>query len=146
MIYFADYFKVTEFDIEKYGTFNISLISDLPLFIDPFLIFGSRKPEYQELHNNILRYIKFLKDKTPLYPPTVSQLKAWYTFHEIKQNWLGYSEFGNSGSGLGLDFAKSFSSNLKIVFDDLGKERITVSSHLEKACLFEIRCWKGQYK
>lgn len=138
MIYFTDFFQVTDNDIEKYGAFNISLINDLPLFIDPFLIFGSKKAEYQKLHVDILRYLKFLKDKTYDSPPSLSQLKAWYTFHEVKQNWFGYSTIGNAGSGLGLDFARSFSSNLKIVFDDLGKEKITMTSHLEKACLFEI--------
>jgi hypothetical protein len=138
MIYFTDFFQVTENDIEKYGAFNISLINDLPLFIDPFLIFGNKKSEYQRLHTDILKYLKFIKDKVENSSPSLSQLKAWYTFHEVKQNWLGYSTLGNAGSGLGLDFAKSFSSNLKIVFDDLGDERITMSSHLEKAGLFEI--------
>jgi hypothetical protein len=138
MIYFADYYQVNESDIEKYGAFNISLINDLPLFIDPFLIFGSKKPEYQKLHIDILKYLKFLKDKASIGLPGLSQLKSWYSFHEVKQHWLGFSKFGNSGSGLSLKFARSFSSNLKIIFDDLGKERITISSHLEKACLFEI--------
>jgi hypothetical protein len=138
MIYFSDFFQVPEKEIEKYGAFNISLINDLPLFIDPFLIFGSKTDGYKKLHDSILRYLKFLKDKTEYSPPGRGQLKAWYTFHEIKQNWLGYSTIGNAGSGLGLDFAKSFSSNLKTVFEDLGKEKITITSHLEKACLFEI--------
>jgi len=59
-------------------------------------------------------------------------------FPEVKQNWFGYSKIGNKGSGLGRDFGKSMSSSMHIVFDDLGKERITQSSHLEKAGLFEI--------
>jgi hypothetical protein len=138
MIYFSDFFQVPEKDIEKYGAFNISLINDLPLFIDPFLIFGSKSDDYKKLHDSILRYLSFLKNKTENFHPSLGQLKAWYTFHEVKQNWLGYSTIGNAGSGLGLDFAKSFSSNLKTVFEDLGKEKITMTSHLEKACLFEI--------
>jgi hypothetical protein len=138
MVYFADYFKICESDIENYGAFNISLINDLPLFIDPFLIFGNKKSEYQKLHNDILRYLKFLKDKTDQNPHDIGRLKSWYLFPEVKQNWFGYSVFGNSGSGLGLHFAKAFSTNLQLVFEDLGKETITTSSHLEKACLFEI--------
>jgi len=54
------------------------------------------------------------------------------------QNWFGYSKVGNNGSGLGEKFGRSMSSSMHIVFDDLGKERITQSSHLEKAGLFEI--------
>lgn len=138
MVYFADYFNLSESDIENYGAFNLSLINDLPLFIDPFLIFGNKKSEYQKLHSDILRYLTFLKGKTNTLFREKGQLKSWYLFPEVKQNWFGYSAFGNSGSGLGLKFARSFSSNLQLVFEDLGKEMITVSSHLEKACLFEI--------
>jgi len=43
MAYFIDYFKVRESDFENYGAFNISLICDLPLFIDPFLLYSSKK-------------------------------------------------------------------------------------------------------
>ncbi len=37
-IYFSDFFEVDEKIIEDYGALNISLINDLPLFIDPFLL------------------------------------------------------------------------------------------------------------
>jgi hypothetical protein len=36
-LYFSDYFEVSEEALDQYGAFNISLASDLPLFIDPFL-------------------------------------------------------------------------------------------------------------
>lgn len=42
-VYFSDFFNVNPDDIEKYGAFNISLINDFPLFIDPFLLFNSNK-------------------------------------------------------------------------------------------------------
>lgn len=48
-IYFSDFFDVDEKTLETYGAFNISLINDLPLFIDPFLLFGSKEGEYQML-------------------------------------------------------------------------------------------------
>jgi len=51
-LYFSDVFGVTEKTLDQYGAF-ISLITDLPLFIDPFLLFYSDKPEYQKLHNDI---------------------------------------------------------------------------------------------
>ena len=137
-IYFSDFFNVSSERIEDYGAFNVSLINDLPLFIDPFLLFGSTKPEYQKLHNDILRYLSFLKEKSAIGIRDLSQIKSWYLFPEVKQNWFGYSKVGNKGSGLGKDFGKSMSSSMHIVFDDLGKERITQSSHLEKAGLFEI--------
>lgn len=138
MIYFSDFFGIDERLIEDYGAFNISLINDLPLFIDPFLLFGSTKSEYQVLHNEILEYLKFLKVKSEEGISDKAQIIAWYKFSEVKQNWLGYSLKGNSGSGLGFKFGESFSSNLSRVFHDLGNETVTLSSHIEKAALFEM--------
>ena len=63
-IYFSDFFNVNPDKLEDYGAFNISLINDLPLFIDPFLLFGSKKEEYQKLHKSILTYLSFLKLKS----------------------------------------------------------------------------------
>lgn len=137
-IYFTDFFNTPTDTLENYGAFNLSLINDLPLFIDPFLLFGSKKPEYLELHKSILAYLTFLKTKSEAGITEISQIKSWYLFPEVKQNWFGYSKVGNGGSGLGEKFGKAMSSSMHIVFDDLGKEKITQSSHLEKAGLFEI--------
>ena len=137
-IYFSDFFEIDASTLEDFGAFNISLINDLPLFIDPFLLFGSKKPEYQELHNSILKYLTFLKTKAENGINDFAEVKSWYLFPEVKQNWFGYSKVGNSGSGLGKKFGKAFSSSIHIVFDDLGKEQVTQTSHLEKAGLFEI--------
>jgi hypothetical protein len=137
-IYFTDFFNVSKDGLDEYGAFNISLINDLPLFIDPFLLFGSKKHEYQELHESILKYLTFLKLKSENGVSSTSQIKSWYLFPEVKQNWFGYSKVGNGGSGLGIQFGKAMSSSMHIVFDDLGQERITQTSHLEKASLFEI--------
>lgn len=34
MVYFTDFFNINEDVLNQYGAFNISLINDLPLFID----------------------------------------------------------------------------------------------------------------
>jgi hypothetical protein len=60
-IYFSDFFEVEPEKLKNYEAFNISLLNDLPLFIDPFLIFCSEKPEYQQLHNSIIDYLFFFK-------------------------------------------------------------------------------------
>ena len=49
-IYFSDFFNVSRETIEREGFFDISLLNDLPLFIDPFLIFCSEKAEYQAIY------------------------------------------------------------------------------------------------
>lgn len=64
-LYFSDYFEVSEEAPGSIrGAFNISLVSDLPLFIDPFLLSNSDKPEYRRLHDSIIDYLRFLRDKS----------------------------------------------------------------------------------
>ncbi len=136
-VYFSDNFKVDQDVIERYGAFNISLVTDLPLFIDPFLLFNSENPQYRKLHDDIINYLRFLKDKSLTQTIDSGALKAWYTFREVKQNWLGFSATGNRGSGLGTDFAKALNENLVKVFDTPGQKQITQGSHLEKLCLIK---------
>jgi hypothetical protein len=138
MSFFTDFFQIPDETIEEYGALNISLINDLPLFIDPFLLYGSKKPEYKKVHTGIIQYLTFLKAKSEGGGITAAQRNSWYKFSEVKQNWLGYSIEGNKGSGLGDKFAKVMSKNMHIVFADINKEKITTSSHIEKAGLFQI--------
>jgi hypothetical protein len=63
-LYLSDYFEVSEEALNQYGAFTISLVSDLPLFIDPFLLFNIDKPEYRRLHDRIIDYLRFLRDKS----------------------------------------------------------------------------------
>lgn len=133
--FFNDFFGVAADDVDAYGAFNVSLINDLPLFIDPFLLFHSEKPEYKQLHGDILRYIVFLRDEVAAGRVGGDLTKAWFFFPEVKQNWLGFSLVGNDGSGLGKKFALALRANLKSVFADFGSEQITRASHLEKVCL-----------
>jgi hypothetical protein len=136
-IYFSDFFDIAPSVLETYGAFNISLINDLPLFIDPFLLFNSRKSEYQDLHGEMIRYVRFLRDKAATGPLDKGLIDAWFTFREVKQNWLGFSKNGNSGSGLGTDFAKALHRNLNSVFKTFGSETATKASHLEKLTLIQ---------
>jgi hypothetical protein len=135
VIYFSDFLGVSPDLIEKYGAFNVSLVGDLPLFVDPFLLFNSENPVYQGLHAEIIRYMRFLKDVTlsgSVPPPLID---AWFSFKEVRQNWLGYSRSGNRGHGLGKDFAHALHRNFNSVFRDFGEETVTRSSHIEKLCL-----------
>lgn len=133
--FFNDFFGVSADDVDEYGAFNVSLINDLPLFIDPFLLFNSEKKEYQQLHADILKYIIFLRDEMAAKRVNNDLIQAWFRFPEVKQNWLGFSLVGNKGSGLGRKFAEALSCNLQSVFSDFGTEKISKSSHIEKVCL-----------
>lgn len=133
--FFSDTFGVTAETVEAYGAFDVSVINDLPLFIDPFLLFHSEKDEYQALHRQIIDYLVFLRDRAAEGSVSEGLLRSWYCFPEVKQNWLGFSLVGNGGSGLGIDFARELHANLGAVFSGFGGESITESSHLEKVCL-----------
>lgn len=134
-IFFSDFFNVSPDLIEEYGAFNISLINDLPLFVDPFLLFNSENSTYQQLHEDIICYMRFLKQISLSDSINPHLVEAWFTFSEVKQNWLGFSMRGNEGHGLGKDFANALNRNLNSVFQNFGEETITHSSHLEKLCL-----------
>lgn len=136
MVYFSELFGIEEAVLKDYGAMNISLLNDIPLFIDPFLLYASDKQEYKDLHERIIDYLVFLRRKAAEGDVSLEKIKRWYCFHEVKQNWLGYSESGNRGSGLGIDFGKSMTNSICGVFQDLRNERITETSHLEKLCLF----------
>jgi hypothetical protein len=137
--YFSDYFKVSPESLQKYGAFNISIITDLPLFIDPFLLFNSTKPKYKQLHDEIISYLKFLREKSTSGTIDPGLLKAWFAFPEVKQTWLGFTQSGNGGSGLGRQFASALNENLHRLFGNFGDERSTKGSHLEKLCLIKDR-------
>lgn len=68
----------------EHGAFNISLINDLPLFIDPFLLFNSGDATYQQLHEGIITYLKFLRDQSARGALPEGQLKAWFMFPEVR--------------------------------------------------------------
>lgn len=131
-VYFTDVFDVPPDILNEYGAFNIALINDLPLFIDPFLLFDSDNDTYRKLHDEIINYLCFLRDRAIGGELTPGAISHWLLFKEVKQNWLGFSKSGNRGTGLGNDFAKSLAQNLASVFKDFGNEIISTGSHIEK--------------
>ncbi len=136
-IYFSDYFGISPQIVDDYGAVDVSLISDLPLFIDPFLLFSSEKPDYVDLHSKMINYLVFLKEKSSFEGILPGLLKAWFTFPEVKQNWFGYALSGNGGSGLGIKFAKSLNRSYRNVLKNFGSEELLQSSHLEKVGLIQ---------
>lgn len=133
--FFSDIFGVDPEALQTYGALNISLVNDLPLFIDPFLLFNSTEPAYQELHAAMIQYLAFLRDRSVEGSINDGLLEAWFTFREVRQNWLGFSVTGNGGTGLGMDFARALHRNLNSIFIGFGKEKITKGTHIEKLCL-----------
>lgn len=134
--YFSEYFEISHGLLEQEDFLDISLICDNPAFADPFLIFAN--PEYKDLHEFIVNYLLFLRDESNINKTlTKGQFEHYYKFPEVKQAWLGYSVGGNSGLGLGRDFADSLFSSLHSIFKNFGDEKITESAHMEKLCLLK---------
>ena len=139
-IFFSDYFGISSDVVEEYGAINISLIYDFPLFIDPFLLFNNEDPILHNIHDEMISYLKFIQLKSErINNPSKGMLKSWFVFSEVKQTWLGLSRNGNSGRGLGYDFAKNLYEGLSTILNSFGKELLTKSSHMEKLCLISPR-------
>lgn len=132
MIYFSDVFSVEPEDLDVYGAFNIALVNDLPLFIDPFLLYDSTDEKYRGLHDGIIKYLVFLRGRAQADELTEGAISQWLLFREVKQNWLGFSRQGNRGTGLGIHFAHALARNFKNVFRNFGEETLTNGSHIEK--------------
>lgn len=134
-IHFSDFFEIEPEVVENYGAFNISLLTDMPVFIDPFKLFASTKKEYNDLHDEIIRYLCFLRD----YCISHANIDQWvlrelFSFPEVKNLYMGFSSAGNRGKGLGLKFAKIIYQYFTGPLKDFGNE-VTEKSHLEKLCV-----------
>ena len=139
-MFFSKYFNVKKEDIIEYGAIDISLVCDLPLFIDPMLLFNSKKRVYIKLHKDIIDYFKFLLLKTK-QGVTESVLKSYFLFPEVKNNWLGFSIEGNSGRGFGGKFARFLADNLDFA---LKENKITKGLHIEKVLLLSDNSGKDK--
>lgn len=128
---FSDYFKIDKSVIDNYGALNICLAADMPLFIDPFLLFASDDEKYKKLHKDLINHILILKE-IAISDKDNAENNSIFRFPEIKQNWLGLSKFGNSGRGLGKDFAIKIVRSFNGFYNSFGEEEITAETHIEK--------------
>ena len=88
-MFFSEMFGIDSDLIKGYGAVDISLVCDIPLFVDPMLIFNSEKEDYKKLHESIIRYFHFLYTKAT-QGLTAKEIDAWFNFSEVPNNWLGY--------------------------------------------------------
>lgn len=130
-MFFTEKFQVSSEILKSYGAVDISLICDVPLFVDPMLIFNSNNERYTELHNNIIHYFYFLYTKAA-QGLTPKEIDAWFNFSEVPNNWLGYSLYGNKGLALGKKYANFLYDNIAFAIDT---HSISKSTHIEKVML-----------
>ena len=130
-MFFSERFQISSELLKEYGAVDISLVCDIPLFIDPMLIFNSEKEIYKNLHKSIIRYFHFLYTKAE-QGLTMKEVSAWFNFSEVPNNWLGYSLVGNKGLALGKEYAKFLYENIAFAINTHG---ISKSKHIEKVML-----------
>jgi hypothetical protein len=129
---FNEYFEIDQNILDRYGALNICLEADLPLFVDPFLLFSSTNPEYRELHDKIVGHLIFLRTLAVDNPAIGLTL---FQFPEVRQNWLGLCKWGNNGKGLGPKFARNVIGAFNGFYRNFGTETVSDASHIEKLTL-----------
>jgi len=129
---FSEYFEIDSDVLDHYGALNICIDADLPLFIDPFLLFSSEKEEYVLLHDQIVNHLIKLKE---IAAGGGSPDVRLFRFPEVKQNWLGLCKWGNNGRGLGAKFAHNLIGAFNGFYSNFGNETISSASHIEKLTL-----------
>ena len=137
---FSELFNIDKAVLSEYGAVDISLHSDTPLFIDPLLIYRNDNPEIKKLYSEIVKYLLFLKKKS-VQTLTPKEINYYYSFKEVKQNWLGLSSSGNEGLALGNGFASELFSKISEICNT---HNISESPHIEK--MFVINGGVGKDK
>lgn len=138
VVFFSEYFWINSDDNNQHDFFDIVLDMDLPIFIDPFLIFCSDKKEYQELYSHIINYLKFLTEKSIL-DISKAEFKQYYYFQEVQETHIWFSLQWNPWKGLWNLFWHMLIRNLRSLF--IFPEN---NSHLEKLCIIADGVWKDK--
>jgi hypothetical protein len=73
---------------------------DIPLGIDPFLLFKSRDPEYRELHGLVLNV--FNAGIAAVRAGDIALARSILRFPEVPEIGLGYTQKSRRGSGVGM--------------------------------------------
>lgn len=130
--FFDEHFGVTTDDLDRHGAFNISVINDMPLFIDPFLLFNSKKPEYQDLHDSILKYLMFLRDAVDRQTRDTWPGKGFVSIPRLSRTGSVFpTRKRRKRPRKGLRFGAT--RYLRALFIRLSAEKFTKGSHIEVA-------------
>src|SRR5258707_11695352 len=77
---------------------------DIPLGIDPFLLFKSRDPEYRRLHDLLVTV--FNAGVQAVRSRALDDAQEILTFPEVPEIGLGYARTSRRGSGVGTHLTK----------------------------------------
>lgn len=92
--------NISQYDVD----FVIPRIGvDVPVGIDPFLLYKSRDPEYRSLHGTLVS--AFNSGIDAIRRGKVTEASRLFDFPEVSAIGLGYTQGGKRGSGLGTHLA-----------------------------------------
>lgn len=136
--FFSEYFWIRSDESKNDDFFDIVLDSDLPVFVDPFLIFCSEKEEYKKLYQEIIKYLQFLSRKS-VYNISKWEFNEYYLFHEVQETHIWYSLEWNNWRWLWVWFWKVLVNNLRKIFTNSDE-----NNHIEKLCLIVDKVWRDK--
>ena len=87
------------------------LVGDIPLCIDPFLLYKSRDPELRLLHDKLIEH--FQEGMDTLETGDQAGAEHILTFPEVSEVGLGYGSEDTAGSGLGTILRRLLIDTLK---------------------------------
>jgi hypothetical protein len=123
---------------ENYEWFDPILHQDTKLFIDPFLVYKTEDPLFQDSYENMMKFVNKVfaliaesggKEKNVQYGKALSMLR----FHEVNEICLGYSS-SRTGAGPGPGWSKKLSYNINQCI----KSSILKLEHIEEIGLFTL--------
>jgi hypothetical protein len=88
------------------------LVGDLPLCIDPFLLYKSRDPELRLLHDRLIEH--FADGMSTFASGNQEAAEQILTFPEVSEVGFGYGSKDKSGSGLGIVLRRLLIDTLKM--------------------------------
>lgn len=132
---FSQFFKIEK--NEDCDWFDPILFRDTKLFIDPFLIFKSNHPNFQNAHEELIWFFNKafnlgVESQGIRRHPAHKKLEAMLLFPEVSEICLGYTAGGTGGSGSGGGFSKAIIAGI-LESISLGLTEVT---HFEEIALF----------
>lgn len=91
----SDYYH---FNSAKADFLDINLVDDLPLFVDPLLLWRSPSEEHHAVHATIVKFFEIAIDRVKA--GKITEAKKMFYFPE-PSNLLGFTRDGHSGRGIG---------------------------------------------
>lgn len=112
---FSQHFRIEKGAEEEW--FDPILDHDTKLFIDPFLIFSTKHPQFQGTHKKIIDFFNrafelAATSRGVRYSTHYRKLLDLLVFPEVSELCLGYTSTGTSGAGSGQGFSKLIAAGI----------------------------------